>query len=436
VRPDTTLDREARKRGNSVYFPDRVVPMLPEILSAGACSLVENETRAALACHLIIAPDGELSEWRFTRAVIRCAANIAYEAAADHAGIDAMWDAWRALHAARARREPLELDLPERRVELDEAGRVVRIGIRERLDAHKMVEDYMVAANVAAAKALEAKRSPLVYRAHETPGDEKVDALRDYLKSLGIPFAKGQVIRPALFARLLDGIDDPLIREQVSMEILRSQTQAYYSPDQIGHFGLSLGSYAHFTSPIRRYSDTLVHRALARAYRLGPGGLTDAEADDLGGTTEHISKTERRAMEAERDTVDRYVAAYLAEREGETVTARITGVTRHGLFATVDGVGGDGLLPMRALGDDYYIFDEASRTIAGERSGEAFRLGQRIDLRLAEANPVTGGLRFERLDADIAPVRGNGRRKPPSGRRGANRKGKPRRKPKERARKR
>ncbi|MHB9880294.1 ribonuclease R family protein [Pacificimonas sp. ICDLI1SI03] len=427
VRPGTALDREARKRGNSVYFPDRVVPMLPEALSAGACSIVEHQDRAVMACHLDVAPDGSLSGWRFTRAVIRCAANIAYEAAADYPGIEEMWACWRALFEARQRREPLELELPERRIELDEQGRVAAIGLRERLDAHRMVEDYMIAANVAAAKALEAKRSPVVYRAHETPSAEKIDALREYLKTLDIPFAKGQVVRPAMFAKVLDNIDDPLLREQVSLEVLRSQTQAYYGTDNFGHFGLSLASYAHFTSPIRRYSDTLVHRALVRAYRLGEGGLTAGEIDELSIISEHISQTERRAMEAERDTIDRYVAAYLSEREGEVVTARVTGVTRHGLFATVDGVGGDGLLPMRALGQDYYEFDETSRTITGERSGESFTLGQRLELRLAEANPVTGGLRFERLEGDApAPAPRHGRKKPAQGRtgKGAARKGK------------
>ncbi|MGB3721786.1 MAG: VacB/RNase II family 3'-5' exoribonuclease, partial [Pacificimonas sp.] len=408
VRPGTALDREARKRGNSVYFPDRVVPMLPEILSAGACSIVENEDRAVMACHLDIAPDGELRSWRFTRAVIRCAANIAYEEAADYPGIGAMWDAWHALHKARQRREPLELDLPERQIELDDEGRVVRIGLRERLDAHKMVEDYMIAANVAAAKALEKKRAPVVYRAHETPSAEKIDGLREYLKTLDIPLAKGQVVKPAMFAKVLDGIDDPLIREQVSIEVLRSQTAAYYGIDRLGHFGLSLASYAHFTSPIRRYSDTLVHRSLVTAFKLGEGGLDGMDLDAIAEVSEHISKTERRAMEAERDTTDRYVAAYLSEREGDVVTARVTGVTKHGLFATVDGVGGDGLLPMRSLGRDYWNYDETSRTIVGERTGQTFSLGQRMELRLAETNPVTGGLRYELPDADAEDDRPRG----------------------------
>ncbi|MBZ6378058.1 ribonuclease R [Pacificimonas flava] len=416
VRPGSALDAEARKRGNSAYFPDRVVPMLPEVLSAGACSLVENEDRAALVCHLHIAEDGTLSNWRFARAVIRVAANIAYEQAADWPDIEPLWEAWRALFAARQAREPLELDIPERRVELDADGRVIRIGVRERLDAHRLVEDFMIAANVAAAKALEKKKSPVVYRAHETPGSEKIDALREYLKSLGVPFAKGQVIRPALFNRMLDALTDPILREQVSTEVLRSQTQAYYTTDNLGHFGLSLASYAHFTSPIRRYSDLLVHRALVRAFDLGPGALTDAEEAELEQISEHISKTERRAMEAERDTTDRYVAAYLSERAGDVVEARITGVTKHGLFATVDGVGGDGLLPMRALGGEYWQFDEATRTITGERSGTTYSIGQRLELRMVEANPVTGGLIFELPDGAGSPGAG-GPRAQPRGRR-------------------
>ena len=417
VRPGTALDKEARKRGNSVYFPDRVVPMLPEVLSAGACSLKEGEDRAALVCHVHISPEGQLSNWRFTRAVIRVKANIAYEEAADYGGLEALWDAWRALFKARQAREPLELDIPERRVEVDAAGRVVSIGVRERLDAHRLVEDYMIAANVAAAKALEKKRAPIVYRAHETPTKEKVDSLREYLKSLGVPFAKGQVIRPALFTRMLDALTDPILREQVSTEVLRSQMQAYYTPDNLGHFGLSLASYAHFTSPIRRYSDTLVHRSLVRAFGLGPGALSDAEEAELAQITEHISQTERRAMEAERDTTDRYVAAYLSERAGDVVEARITGVTKHGIFATVDNVGGDGLLPMRSLGGEYFHFDEAARTITGDRSGTTYSIGQRLELRLAEANPITGGLIFELPDGSGSPGAG-GPERGPRGRKG------------------
>lgn len=408
VRPGSAIDREARARGNSVYFPDRVVPMLPEILSADVCSLKAGEDRAALACHLQVTKAGALRSWRFTRAVVRLAANIAYEEA--QAAIDGgsgfgwddalteralvpLWDCWRALAAARDKREPLDLDLPERRVVLDEQGRIMSVAPRERLDAHRLIEDYMIAANVAAAKALEAKKAPVMYRVHEAPAREKLVALKEYLETFEVPFALGQVVKPATFNRILDRVGDVPFRPEIMEQILRSQTQAYYAPANHGHFGLSLGSYAHFTSPIRRYADLMVHRALVSAYGLGPGGLNGDEDFELAGTT--ISKLERRAMEAERETIDRYVAAFLSERVGELVEVRITGVTNFGFFATVDGIGGDGLMPVRDLGGEYFRFDEAARRLVGEQSGEEYAQGQRLELRLAEANPVSGALRFE-----------------------------------------
>jgi ribonuclease R len=532
VRPGSALDKEARKRGNSVYFPDRVVPMLPESLSAEICSLKEGEDRAALACHLRIAADGSLKSWRFTRARVRIAANIAYEDA--QAAIDAaeedtrstvraepveapslsssttgdgqgfdklspngewndeddepvelasspcsmpeiepapppvpphlvetalkpLWACWRALYAAREKRAPLELDLPERRVMLDEKGRILSVAPRERLDAHKLIEDYMIAANVAAAKALEAKKAPVMYRDHEPPGREKLVALKDYLKTFGIEFALGQVIHPDTFNRIIERVrspslpgegrgpdkkkgldpggslsratpqavskgrgtetsldadsDEPDNLPQIMEQILRTQTQAYYSPENRGHFGLALGSYAHFTSPIRRYADLLVHRSLVRAWGLGPDmretGLSDTEAEAMEVTGELISQLERRAMEAERDTIDRYVAAYLSERVGDLVDCRITGVQPFGFFATVEGLGGDGLVPVSTLGTEYFRYDEASQSLVGDDSGETFESGRRLKLRLVEANPVSGGLRFELPDA---PAGGGDRR--------------------------
>jgi len=330
-----------------------------------------------------------------------------------------LWACWRALHAARGKREPLELDLPERRIELDETGCIVSVAPRERLDAHKLIEDYMIAANVAAAKALEAKKAPVMYRVHEPPSREKLVALRDYLKTFGIEFALGQVIRPGTFNRLIErarstgragdgGGTGEGILPQVMEQVLRTQTQAYYAPVNHGHFGLALGSYAHFTSPIRRYADLVVHRALVAAYGLGPGGLTDEAAATMERTGEQISMLERRAMEAERETVDRYVAAYLSEHVGETVEARITGVANFGFFATVEGIGGDGLLPARDLGREYFRYDEAAQTLIGEETGTTYAAGQRLRLRLAEANPVSGALRFELLpdDGDAAPRAG------------------------------
>ncbi len=259
VRPGSALDREARKRGNSVYFPDRVVPMLPEVLSADVCSLKEGEDRAAMACHLHISGEGKVTSFRFTRALVRIAHNIAYEDA--QKAVDSgnppeylanLWDAWKALSAARDARDPLGLELPERRVVLNEQGQIAEIALRDRLDAHRVVEDFMIAANVAAAKALEAKTAPVVYRIHEPPSREKLIALRDYLATMGKKLALGQVVTPGLFNRMLKDVSDETEKALVMEAVLRSQTQAYYGPANAGHFGLSLASYAHFTSPIRR----------------------------------------------------------------------------------------------------------------------------------------------------------------------------------------
>jgi ribonuclease R len=481
VRSGSALDKEARKRGNSVYFPDRVVPMLPETLSAEICSLKEGEDRAALVCHLQVSKEGQLRSWRFSRARVRIAGNIAYEDA--QAAIDALagqetqnpvrpepveglfsssagstegegfdklspngfgtdepvevfsspcsmpeieadppavpaallestlkplWACWRALYAAREKRAPLDLDLPERQVVLDEKGRIVSVAPRERLDAHKLIEDYMIAANVAAAKALESKKAPVMYRDHEPPGREKLVALKDYLKTFEVEFALGQVVRPATFNHIIERIGEADFRPQVMEQILRTQTAAYYSPDNKGHFGLALGSYAHFTSPIRRYADLVVHRALVRAYDLGEGGMTDSEAEAMEVTGELISQLERRAMEAERETLDRYVAAYLSERVGDLVDCRITGVQPFGFFATVEGLGGDGLVPVSTLGSDYYRYEEASQSLVGDDTGERFSPGQRLKLRLIEANPVSGGLRFGLPDGGHAPPRPRG----------------------------
>lgn len=426
VRPASELDREARARGNSVYFPDRVVPMLPEELSADICSLKAGEQRAAIACHLKIATDGTLKSWRFTRAKICVVANIAYENA--QAAIEAsqeesvevsspvclmppiegpvpgeivekalkpLWGCWRALLSARNKRAPLELDLPERRVMLDEKGRITSIAPRDRLEAHRLVEDFMIAANVAAARALEAKKAPVMYRVHEPPSREKLVALKDYLATFGIGFALGQVIKPASFNRILERLGEADGREEIMEQLLRTQMQARYAPDRLGHFGLALPTYAHFTSPIRRYADLLVHRSLVKAYGLGDGALPPHDEERFEQIGEQISMHERRAMEAERETIDRYVAAFLADQVGQLVECRITGVQPFGFFATLEDLGGDGLMLAKDLGLDYFRYDEAAKQLVGEESGETYRIGQRLTLRLAEANPVSGSLRFE-----------------------------------------
>ena len=285
---------------------------------------------------------------------------------------------------------------------LDEKGRIMSIAPRDRLDAHKLVEDYMIAANVAAARALEAKRAPVMYRVHEAPGREKLVALKDYLATFDMEFALGQVIKPATFNRIIERIGDSDARAEIMEQLLRTQMQARYGPERLGHFGLSLATYAHFTSPIRRYADLLVHRALVSAYRLGDGGLPPGEDEKFDQIGEQISMLERRAMEAERETVDRYVAAFLADRVGQLVECRITGVQPFGFFATVEALGGDGLVLAQTLGQEYFRYDEAARQLVGEQSGDVYRVGQRLTLRLAEANPVSGSLRFELPEGSYA----------------------------------
>jgi len=449
VRPGSELDREARARGNSVYFPDRVVPMLPEELSADICSLKAGKVRAAMACHLKISSEGQLKNWRFSRANICVAANIAYEDA--QAAVDAveeetvevsspvcfmppiegrvprelvekalkpLWACWRALFAARQKRDPLELDLPERRVMLDEKGRITSIAPRDRLDAHRLVEDYMIAANVAAARALEAKKAPVMYRVHEPPSREKLVALKDYLKTFGVEFALGQVVKPGTFNRIIERVGDGDGREEIMEQLLRTQMQARYGPERLGHFGLALASYAHFTSPIRRYADLLVHRALVSAYGLGDGGLPPGEDERFEQIGEQISMLERRAMEAERETVDRYVAAYLADRVGQLVECRITGVQPFGFFATVEDLGGDGLLLAKDLGREYFRYDEGAKQLVGDETGETYRIGQRLTLRLSESNPVSGSLRFELPEGSYGTPPPRRDRHRPVGRRG------------------
>ncbi|OHC97750.1 MAG: ribonuclease R [Sphingomonadales bacterium RIFCSPHIGHO2_01_FULL_65_20] len=451
VRPGGAIDRAARKRGNSVYFPDRVVPMLPEILSADMCSLKAGQDRAAMVCHLVIDASGKLRNWRFTRALVRLAANIAYEDA--QAAIDGakphdlqdtvlkpLWACWKLLFMAREAREPLDLDLPERRIVLDEAGRIVSVAVRERLDAHRLVEDFMIAANVAAAKALEAKKAPVVYRVHEPPSREKLVALKDYLATFDISFALGQVVRPATFNGILARVTDDTVKPLVMEQVLRSQTQAYYGPRNMGHFGLSLASYGHFTSPIRRYADLLLHRALVDAHGLEQPpapkldlppttGLAEHDAASLDRICELISGFERRAMEAERETVDRYVAAFLATKVGEIHKVRITGVQSFGFFATIEEFGGDGLVPVSTLGAERFWYDEASQTLTGESSGERYAVGQRLELRLAEADPVTGAIKFELPEGGNympgPPPRSKGPGNRPGGRPPIKRRGRP-----------
>jgi len=400
----SALDREAKLRGNSCYFPDRVVPMLPEMLSGDLCSLVKGEDRAVMVCHIAIDSSGRKRSHRFERALIRGVANITYreaQAAIDRnegafaGAVRPLFQAFLALKKAREARGPLELELPERKVLLNDDGSVKDIQIREVLPSHKLIEEYMIAANVAAAETLVKHRELCMFRVHEEPSREKLEALRDFLETLDLSLAKGHVMTPRLFNALLAKAAGTPMKFAVNDMVLRTQAQAAYSPDNLGHFGLALSKYAHFTSPIRRYADVLVHRALIRALKLGEHGLPDMPINDFRKTAEDISATERRAMAAERESTDRYLALFLSDRVGETFRGRITGVTRFGLFAAVEPSGADGFIPMSSLASDYYVFDDKRLRLVGRSTRKMYRLGEPVELRLAEADRITGGLRFD-----------------------------------------
>ncbi len=408
VRPGDPLDRSARERGNSCYFPDRVVPMLPEKLSNDLCSLRPHEDRACMAVHMWIDREGRLKKHKFVRGLMRSAARLIYEqvqAARDgnpdevtgpllEPVISPLYGAYDALLRGRAARGALELEIPERQVILGEDGHIERIVPRQRLDSHKLIEEFMILANVAAAEALEAKNRPAMYRIHEPPPLDKLEALRMALDGLGYKLAKGQTIRPSLFTGILAKAEGTEKETLISELILRSQSQAKYSPDNPGHFGLALRRYCHFTSPIRRYADLLMHRSLIGGYRLGEGALSEEEAEKFEEIGDHISSTERRAIVAERDAMDRYTTAFMAERVGATFTARVSGVTRFGLFVTLDETGADGLIPVSTIADDYFIHDEVNHALVGERTGTTFTLADSVVVELVEADPITGGMVF------------------------------------------
>jgi len=431
VRPGSALDHDAQLRGNSVYFPDRVVPMLPERISNDLCSLVPGEPRGALSVRLVIGPDGRKRSHSFHRVLIRSAAKLHYaqvQAAMDGKPDEAtgplldpvlkpLYAAYATVKLARDERDPLDLDIPERKILLHADGTVDRVVVPERLEAHRLIEEFMILANVAAAETLEKKALPLIYRVHDEPTLEKVRGLQEFLKTLDVPFAKSGALRPSLFNRVLTLVAGQDYEQLVNEVVLRSQAQAEYSAENYGHFGLNLRRYAHFTSPIRRYADLVVHRGLIRALGLGEGALPDSETpESLSEVAAQISVSERRAMKAERETADRLIAHHLADRIGATFQGRISGVTRAGLFVKLDDTGADGLVPIRSLGSEYFNYDETRHALVGSRSGAMHRLGDVVDVRLVEAAPIAGALRFELLsEGQMVPRRRPARAKDRAG---------------------
>jgi ribonuclease R len=425
VQASSRLDREARRRGNSVYFPDRVVPMLPEKISTDLCSLREGEIRPCLAVRMVFDKRGEKRKHAFIRGLMRSHAKLSYIEAqeaidgkpSEKAGalldtvLKPLWSAYEKLAAARDRRGPLELDLPERKILLDEAGKVAKVIIPERLVAHRLIEEFMIQANVAAAEALEAKSAPVVYRVHEPPSKEKLKALREFLETLDLKLPSQSQLRPDAFNVILDKAKSLPVPDLVNEVVLRSQSQAVYAPENAGHFGLNLRRYAHFTSPIRRYADLIVHRSLIAAYKLGEDGINAEEVPQLSAVCEHISEAERRAMSAERETNDRLIAAHLSEKVGAEFSARVSGVTRSGLFVRLTETGADGFVPAATLDGDYFLHVEEAHAMIGQRTGLGYSLGDRVSVRLVEAIPSAGALRFEMLSE---PQKQSGRR-PPKG---------------------
>jgi len=414
VTPGSALDREARKRGNSTYFPDRVVPMLPDRLSGDLCSLHEGVPRACIAVRMQIDAHGQKISHTFHRGLMCSHASLNYQEV--QAAIDGspnartlpllepvlrpLYAAYAALVEARKLRQPLELDLPERQIVLEDDGTVSSVSFKDRLDAHRLIEEFMILANVAAAETLSAKKMPLLFRNHEEPAPEKLDALRETVRAAGLNLAKGQVLKTAHLNRLLDQARGTDNAELINLSTLRSMTQAYYGPVNFGHFGLALRNYAHFTSPIRRYADLIVHRALISAHGWGKDGAGAEDAEALEKTGVHISDTERRSMAAERDTTDRYLAAYLSERVGDEMEGRVAGIAKFGIFVRLDDSGADGLVPMRAIGAEYFHFDREASTLMGADTGLTIKIGQRATVRLAEAVPVTGGIALDLLALD------------------------------------
>ena len=414
VKPGSALDEEARKRGNSTYFADRVVPMLPDRLSGDLCSIHEGIERPCLAVCMTIDKLGKKLKQTFHRAKIKSVASLNYEEVQKSVEgtvnekvkphfknvIKPLYESYFCLKKSKDVRQPLDLDLPERKVELFKNGRVKAVVLKERFDSHRLIEEFMILANVAAAEELSKARSEFLYRVHEEPTPEKLNALREVAQSAGFNLAKGQVLQTSHLNDLLTKSKQSDLSELISMTTLRSMSQAYYSRENFGHFGLALKKYAHFTSPIRRYSDLITHRALISSLRLGCGGLNEMDSEKLEVTAKHISDTERRSMVAERDTTDRYLASYLSEKVGNEFEGKISGVAKFGFFVRLNESGAEGIVPVRTLGTDFYYYDDQTNTLRGSETGLIIGLGQRATVRLKEVDPIAGGIAFDALNID------------------------------------
>ena len=405
VRSGDALDMDARLRGNSTYFPDRVLPMLPFELSNGVCSLNPNEARASMVCEVWLDKTGKKIKHAFHRALIKSVRRLTYDEVqpaldgrAVIAGLEneisALHNLYLALAKRRQTRGVLDLDVPERQVCLDKQGKVLSIKKRESLDSMKLIEELMILANVSAAETLEESDVPTMYRVHDRPSSEKLERLNLFLKSQG----KKQVsqdAKPKDFNAILISVKNTPKAYAINEFVLRSQSQAVYSPENIGHFGLALSRYAHFTSPIRRYADVLVHRALITALKLGSDGLGPDEKKSFEDIAQHISWTERQSAAAEMDAADRYVAGFLSGREGELFTGRISSITSFGMFVSLDEYGADGFIPFRVMTDDFYEFDEDAVCLQGRNSGKRYDVGDLVKVILLECEPETGSLLFK-----------------------------------------
>jgi len=405
VLPDTALDKEAYQRGNSTYFPDRVVPMLPFALSNGMCSLNPNEDRGALVCDIELNQSGQKVKHKFYRALIRSAARLTYDevqkfmdegqgiAPVVQDSLKTLIRVYELLLIKRQARGVLELDVPERKVELSSKGQVLAVHERIQTPSMQLIEELMILANVSAAETLEKLNAPTMYRVHDKPSAEKMERFNDFLKSLGHKSLGGD-IRSSDFNTILQKTDGKKMDYAMNTFVLRTQSQAEYSPENIGHYGLALARYAHFTSPIRRYADLLVHRALVGALKLGKGALNDRQTEDFDELAEHISYTERQSSNAEQNAFDRYMARYMADKIGTLFYGRISSVTTFGVFLTMNETGADGFVPFRSIHGDYYRADEKGARLVGRHTKNIYKMGDEVPVVLRECDPVTGMMMF------------------------------------------